>query len=369
MKVWKRSRRSSWKRERRFTRRCANLTFLVAVITLPKIRLWNEFWQYIRQPDKDAFGEVVQTWPPELFSKLKKVIRDRFGDERFTGPSIVEAMQRLGYWPLDPVTVSVLIDLGNANVDSCDDLTAKLNKLARYSFYLLARGTDIRFECIRQMSLENAESMVRGLAIAEEFGYSESGGSVSLVNWSFNVFRQIHPLTDWARLADWIVLHTTNPYIPFNFQRTRHQWECCREESASPQDTWRLLNEAEALHQKRRHQRIEKEEAESHARSEERENKRRNIQEAHAHRKAIATNDRVNICKTLGELSDDKRLEAICHDESRPLEFYPDSFAEIDDVSARILPIELRRALIKRLRNARRGPWRKLSMQLENIHQ
>lgn len=337
------------------------------MITLPRIRLWNEFWQYIRQPDKDAFGEVVQTWPPELISKLKKVIKDRFGDERFTGPSIMEAMQRLGYWPLDQVTASVLIELGNANVESFDDLTDKLNKLARYSFYLLARGTDIRFECIRQMPCDKAESLIRGLAIAEEFGYSESGGSVSLVNWSFNVFRQVHSLADWARLADWIVLHTTNPYIPFNFQRTRHQWECCRDEAASPQDTWRLVNEAEALHQKRRQERIAKEARESHARSEERENKRRNIRDAHEHRKAMATNDRANICKTLAGLPDDKRLEAICHDESRPLAFYPDSFAEIDDVSARNLPIELRQALIKRSRIMRRGPWRKLFVQLDSI--
>jgi len=337
------------------------------MITVPKIRLWNEFWQYNRQPDKGAFGEVIQTWPPELIAKLKQVIRDRFGDERFTGPSIMEAMQRLGYWPLDPVTASVLIELGNADVESCDDLTNKLNKLARYSFYLMARGTDIRFECIRQMPRENAESMIRGLAIAEEFGYSESGGSVSLVNWSFNVFRQIHPLADWTRLADWIVVHTTNPYVPFNFQRTRHQWECCREEAKSPQDIWRLVNEAEALHQKRRQERIKKEETESRARSEERENKRRQISEAHASRKAIATNDRVNICNALAELSDDKRLEAICYDGSRPLAFYPDSFAEIDDVSARNLPIELRQALIKRLRIMRKGPWQKLFIQLESI--
>jgi hypothetical protein len=205
------------------------------------------------------------------------------------------------------------------------------------------------------------------LAIAEEFGYSESGGSVSLVNWSFNVFRQIHPLADWARLADWIVLHTTNPYIPFNFQRTRHQWEHSREEATSPKDTWRLVNQAEALHQKRRQERIEREERESRARSEEREHKRRNIREAHEDRKAIATNDRVNICKTLAELSDEKRLEAIYRDESRPLAFYPDSFAEIDDVSARNLPIELRQALIKRLHIMRKGPWRKLFMQLDSI--
>jgi hypothetical protein len=340
-----------------------------SMITLPRIRLWNEFWHYLRQPDKDAFGEVIQTWPPELISKLKKVIKDRFGDERFTGPSIMEAMQRLGYWPLDPVTASVLIDLGNADVESSDDLTEKLNKLARYSFYLLARGTDIRFECIRQMPRENADSLIRGLAIAEEFGYSESGGSVSLVNWSFNVFRQVHPPADWARLADWIVVHTTNPYIPFNFQRTRHQWEYSREEATSPQDTWRLVNEAEALHQKRRKERIEKEERESHARSEERENKRRNIREAHEDRKAIAINERVNICKILAELSSEKRLEAICKDESRPLAFYPDSFAEIDDVSVRNLPIELRQALIKRLRIMRRGPWRKLFVQLDSIEQ
>jgi hypothetical protein len=339
------------------------------MITLPRIRLWNDFWQYRRQPDKEAFEEVIQAWPPELISKLKKVIKDRFGDERFTGPSIMEAMQNLGFWPLDPVTASVLIDLGNADVESHDDLGEKLNRLARYSFYLLARGTDIRFDCICEMPHEQAAALIRGLAIAEEFGYSESGGSVSLVNWSFNVFRRIHPLSDWARLADWIVVHTTNPYIPFNFQRTRNQWKHCRERAASPEDTWRLVCGSESLHQKDRQERIEKEELESRARAEDRENKRRLIQEAHESRRTLTSNERSAICQELAELPPDKRLEAICRDKDRSLAFYPAEFAEIDDDFTRNLPTELRHALIDRLQSMRRGPWRKLFTRLTEFEQ
>src|SRR5205823_3874138 len=72
-----------------------------AMFGLPKIRLWDEFWRYRLQPDKEAFAEVSRKWPPELLAKLKRVIKLRFGDERITSPSIMEAMQNLGYWPLD----------------------------------------------------------------------------------------------------------------------------------------------------------------------------------------------------------------------------------------------------------------------------
>jgi hypothetical protein len=81
--------------------------------TLPKIRLWDEFWNYRLQPDKEAFAEVIRDWPPGLIARSKEVIKLRFGDERYTAPSIMEVMQNLGFWPLDAVSRRVLIELGN----------------------------------------------------------------------------------------------------------------------------------------------------------------------------------------------------------------------------------------------------------------
>ncbi len=60
-------------------------------MTLPKIRLWDEFWHYRLQPDKEAFAEVIRDWPPALLARLRHVIKLRFGDERFTAPSIMRA--------------------------------------------------------------------------------------------------------------------------------------------------------------------------------------------------------------------------------------------------------------------------------------
>src|ERR1017187_7861391 len=92
------------------------------MIALPRIKLWDEFWHYRFQPEKEAFAEVIRDWPPGLIARLKHVIKLRFGDERFTAPSIMEAMQTLGFWPLDAVTIGVLIELGNADVSSEIDL-------------------------------------------------------------------------------------------------------------------------------------------------------------------------------------------------------------------------------------------------------
>jgi|JI10StandDraft_1071094.scaffolds.fasta_scaffold53188_3 hypothetical protein len=211
------------------------------MIALPKIRLWDEFWHYRLLPDKEAFAEVIRDWPPALLGRLRHVIKLRFGDERFTAPSIMEAMQNLGFWPLDTVTQGVLMELGNADISSKADLRTRLDKLRRYSFYVLASGAAHDFECIRTLPAADAAALIRGLNIAEECGYSQSGGSVSMVNWYFAVFRQQHALPVWADVADWIITHSTNPYIPFNFQRTRIgdslvQNVCCRRRSGSGED-------------------------------------------------------------------------------------------------------------------------------------
>ena len=171
------------------------------MIALPKINLWEEFSRYRLNPDKEAFAEVIRDWPPALIARLKQVIKARFGDERISGASIVEALQNVGFWPLDAVSQSVLIELGNADMNSEKDLRDRLDKLQRYSFYVLACGAEHDFKCISSLSAADGAAMIRGLAIAEESGHSLYGGSVSMVNWSFAVFRQHHPLPVWAELG------------------------------------------------------------------------------------------------------------------------------------------------------------------------
>jgi hypothetical protein len=95
---------------------------------------------------------VIRDWPPGLIARLKEVIKLRFGDERYTAPSIMEAMQNLGFWPLDAVTRAVLTELGNADVNSESDLRNRLDKLRHYSFYVLARGSEHDFKCIPSLS-------------------------------------------------------------------------------------------------------------------------------------------------------------------------------------------------------------------------
>ena len=330
------------------------------MVTLPRIRLWDEFWHYRFQPDKEAFAEVIRDWPPGLTARLNEVIRLRFGDERYTAPSIMEAMQNLGFWPLDAVTRGVLIELGNADVTSESDLRTRLDKLRSYSFYVLARGAEHDFKCIPSLSAADGAAMIRGLAIAEECGYSEWGGSVSMVNWSFAVFEQQHPLPVWAELADWIIVHTTNPYIPFNFRRTRYQWEACREGSPSPEETWRRVGEAESRRQESKADKIEQEQRNAQNRVIERQQRR----EQRAQQSETCSLERAGVCAELEKLSPLQRLERICAEKSYPLDFYPKEFAALDDETIALMSETLRSALLDRLKDRRKGGWHKLLLRL-----
>lgn len=278
----------------------------------------------------------------------------------------MEAMQNLGFWPLDAVTRGVLIELGNADVTSESDLRNRLDKLRRYSFYVLGRGAEHDFKCIPPLSATDGAAMIRGLAIAEEFGYSEFGGSVSMVNWSFAVFRQHHPLPVWAEFADWIIVHTTNPYIPFNFQRTRGQWKACRENSPSPQETWRRVGEAEAHRQKERAERMERESRETKERAIQRENQRRKNREEHEDQSHTRSLARLGVCAELEKLSPLQRLERICTDSSYPLDFYPATFANVDDKTIAAISEPLRSALLERLKGRRKGAWHNLLVRLHS---
>jgi hypothetical protein len=336
------------------------------VIALPKINLWDDFERYRVQPDKEAFAEVIRDWPPSLMARLKQVIKARFGDERISGASIVEAMQNLGFWPLDTVTRSVLIELGNADVNSESNLQKSLDKLRRYSFYVLSVGAEHDFKCMASLSAADGAALVRGLAIAEECGYSLYGGSVSMVNWSFAVFRQHHPLPVWAELADWIIVNTTNPYIPFNFQRTKSQWKACREGSPSPEETWRRVGEAESHRQRERAERMDRMDQETRERKIQRETQRRKNREDHEEQSHVRSLEHLGVRAELEKLSPLQRLERICADKAHPLDFYPAEFAAVDDATIAVMPKALRLALLERLKDRRNGAWHKLLLRLSS---
>jgi hypothetical protein len=313
-------------------------------------------------PDKEAFADVTRDWRPDLLATLKRVIQARFGDDTISTSSIVEAMQNLRFWPLDAVTRTVLIELGDANLNSTGELQDRLNKLRRYSFYVLAAGADRDFKCISMLSARDGAALIRGLAIAEDCGYSRYRGSVSMVNRAFAVFRQIHPLPIWAELADWIIVHTTNSYVPFNFRRTRYQWEDCRQGSSAPEETWRRVSEAESRRQRGKAESVKRQQREAQDRVHERQQRRQRSAQISQARSL----ERTRLCAELNMLSPLQRFEHICADNSRPLGFYPPEFAAIDDATIAAMPESLRAALLHRIGNRRKGPWRQLLQQLGN---
>lgn len=334
------------------------------MISIPRIDLWEELRQFRIQPDKDLFNEITSEWPPWLQQKLKDVIRSRFGDENISAPSILEAMWKLEFWPLDRASQDALIDLGNVDVESQIEIEKGLAKFRRYSFYVLARGADHDFKCMSAISATEGAALVRGLAIAEELGYSFNIGSVSLVNWAFAAFRNQHPLVVWAELADWVVRHTTNPYIPFNFRRTRSQWEMFRKDSESPVTTWNRVNDSESLRLRAISESSERETIDAKRHIVERQENHQMRCAASAERSLL----RSRICAQLSLLTPLERLKHIVADKEHDLTFFPSEFAELDSQTIAGIPSELRSLILERLKDRRSGSWHKLLLRLRSSH-
>ncbi len=174
--------------------------------------------------------------------------------------------------------------------------------------------------------------------------------------------RHEHRLTAgaWAEVADWIIVHTTNPHIPFNFQRTKVQWLACREGSPSPEETWRRVGEAEARRQRERTERMELERRKARLRAVQREATRRKNREEHEERSRTRARARLGVCSELERLPPLQRLERICADKSCPLEFYPVELAAVDATTNAAMSETLRSALLERLKDRRKGARHKL---------
>jgi hypothetical protein len=228
-----------------------NLTFDVIV----KADIYSEFRSSRLRLDKDAFTAAVQGWPEPRAAELRQVIRARFGDENFSSASVRHAVSILRDWPLDSLTQSALIMLGECPPEDADAMKERLTALRRFYWYLMAGSPDKDFNCLLTLPDSAGAALVRGLALAEEFGYSRYRGSVSLVCFAFRVFQGKGSDT-WAPLADWLVTHSTNPWVPFTFCKSR--WEACRAPGRTPAEIWKAIGVLKTQANRQKQQRAQR---------------------------------------------------------------------------------------------------------------
>jgi hypothetical protein len=295
-----------------------------------------------------------------MAAMLRRIIRDRFGDEHFSSASVSHAVDHLRPWPLDSLTQTALMALGDCPLDATELLAERLGMLRRYYWYLMAGYPDTSFACISELPDSAGAPLVRGLAIAEEHGFCRYRGSVSLVCHAFRAFQQ-KGVAVWTPLADWLVQHSTNPWVPFNMRRTRWEWEACRFPGRSPIEVWYAAYELSAGRDQARRERELEEEAARTAR-------RIAYQKRHAELMAIRLERRelrAAILIQFQNLSAVEKLARIADDREHPVTFYPSEFATIDPTSLSALPHTVRQSLIERLSDRRKGAWRRLREQLE----
>jgi hypothetical protein len=95
-------------------------------------------------------------------------------------------------------------------------------------------------------SVDNLEALIRGLTVAESSFQGWQAGSVSPVIWAFVVFERRAPARA-GKLADWVLAHTDNHYLPFGSSsfsaRSRDKLALRRREYAGRQE---VVQRAEA---------------------------------------------------------------------------------------------------------------------------
>lgn len=194
-------------------------------------------------------------------------------------------------------------------------------------------------------------SLLKGLVAAEE-KLKWTGGSVSAIIW---VFRELERRdTDLAtKLAEWILQHTSNPYVPFgttNFgarsldelRSRRAAWESRKAATVEAE-----LKRQEGAKVKRRQRQLDG--------------------EKRVQRQKKAAYERQALLDEFQSLTPRQRLERIAFDTDHPIKFFPTDFADVGTEVLKSLSGSTRIQLLQRLRKVGRGPWKRLRLTLESV--
>ena len=80
---------------------------------------------------------------------------------------------------------------------------------------MMIQGWQFWYPIAEKLSQNNLMALIKSLTMAESLLEGWQGGSVSAVIWLFNKYAPLSPV-DRDDLADWILRHTENYYVPFS---------------------------------------------------------------------------------------------------------------------------------------------------------
>lgn len=194
----------------------------------------------------------------------------------------------------------------------------------------------------KDLSQGDHEALAKGLVLVEEH-HRWSSGSVAAAIWVFDAFVRKFP-NDAEGLADWMLVHSNNPWVPLGANRG----------SARSMQEVREMNTLRAEYRQQRAldetKHLELQAA--------KEAVRQRLIHYREHVQKALSEVRQDLLKQLELLPGAARFEHLAWDDENALAFYPASLvAEADDAWGAIAP-ETREALLARASTIPRGEWR-----------
>lgn len=240
-----------------------------------------------------------------------------------------------------------LIDIGRR--EAFDEFQQLLADFPRARSGNFVRQRDPWAEIAKRYSSDDVKSLIKALTVAERDLPNFNSGSASPVITLYHHLFDM-PDADLTELRDWVVAHTRNDYLPFGRLRYRPA-------------TWAEYNHQAAEHETRRREKEQAGEAALADRRAVRQKQWENQQQV----RLELRHSRMELIASLQHLSSAERLEYIIGDTTHPVFFYPAEWAVLSSKEISALPRMVRLAAIRRLSDCRKGNWKKLRMQLEQV--
>lgn len=208
-----------------------------------------------------------------------------------------------------------------------------VNRLHFDSWYVVAETLD----------QANHSALARGLVIAEE-ALHWCGGSVAAAIWVFRSFHRKFPQAS-APLAEWMLKHSTNPWVPFGTDRSNAR---SLSEYHKLQEAW-----------ERRKSESHKAAAQRELMAEERRSKRLRDGVERSQASKARGMSRLERFAQLESMPLKERLERIANDTENSLHYYEPRLLAGDFTALDTEGRDALKTLCERASAVHRGPWRK----------
>jgi len=236
--------------------------------------------------------------------------------------------------------VNILLEVGHRCATGDEDVAALLQQVAPFDAINRLHWSDWDLASQRLATADLA-ALVRGVTIAEEGLLGWSGGSVSAAIWVFRKLQERDAVLA-EEMADWVLRHTTNPWLPFG---TQNFGACSLAE----------YRNRSAHRQQQIKEGLDAQEASERRAAEFREKLTR---QRHRAAQLWRTETRAAFLRTLEALPIPEQLAQLARDQEFPPQWYPTKLASAatPDVLAQ-LDEDIRLALLEKLKGRHRGPW------------